>query len=77
MRGIPDEEIAIVVDCRRVASRIVSGLREHKSQLHVMSDDPTNSEQWKRRVSREWYTVAWPTRNPGDPTLTDLFEGLD
>jgi len=77
MRGIPDEDIAIIVDCRPVASRIVSGLREHKSQLHVMSDDPTNSEQWERRVSREWYTVAWPTRNPGDPTLTDLFERLD
>jgi hypothetical protein len=37
---IPDEEITVVVDCRPVASRIVSGLREHKSQLHVMAPGP-------------------------------------
>ncbi len=76
MRGIPDEQIAIVVDCRTVASRIVAGLREHKSQLHVMSDDPTNTEQWERRVRREWYAVAWPDRDRHEPLLTELFDGL-
>ena len=60
MRGVPDEQIRITVDCRGVTSRIVAGLREHKSQLHVMSDDPTNTEQWERRVRREWYAIAWP-----------------
>ncbi|MFC7494311.1 MULTISPECIES: PIG-L deacetylase family protein [unclassified Nocardioides] len=76
MRGIPDEDIAITVDCRRAVSRIVAGLREHKSQLHVMSDDPTNTAQWERRVGREWYALAWPERDPGAPMLTDLFDGL-
>ena len=76
MRGIPDEQIGISVDCREAASRIVAGLREHKSQLHVMSDDPTNAAQWERRVGREWYAIAWPEGERDAPILTDLFEGL-
>ena len=80
MRGIPDEQIRITVDCREVTSRIVAGLREHRSQLHVMSDDPTNTEQWERRLTREWYAIAWPEDEAPSgqaPMLTDLFEGLD
>ena len=76
MRGVPDEQIRVTVDCREAASRIVAGLREHKSQLHVMSDDPTDTVQWERRVGREWYAVAWPDTDRGAPMLTDLFEGL-
>ena len=76
MRGVPDEQIGITVDCRDVAGRIVAGLREHRSQLHVMSDDPTNTAQWERRVGREWYAIAWPEREGNAPMLTDLFDGL-
>jgi LmbE family N-acetylglucosaminyl deacetylase len=76
MRGVPDEQVRITIDCRTVASRIVAGLREHKSQLHVMSDDPTDTEQWERRVRREWYTIASPECEPKGPMLTDLFDGI-
>lgn len=76
MRGVPDERIKITVDCGSVTGRIVAGLREHKSQLHVMSDDPTNSEQWERRLRREWYAIASPEGETDSPLLTDLFEGL-
>ncbi len=76
MRGVPDEQIRVTVDCRQEASRIVAGLREHKSQLHVMSDDPTNTTQWERRVGREWYAIAWPEPKRDAPMLTDLFEGV-
>lgn len=76
MRGIPDEQIRITVDCRAVTSHVVAGLREHKSQLHVLSDDPTNSEQWERRVRSEWYAIAWPETATEGSMLTDLFEGL-
>ena len=62
------------VDCQDVTSTIVAGLREHKSQLHVMSDDPTNTVQWQRRVRREWYTIAWPEHKRDAPMLTDLFD---
>ena len=76
MRGVPDEQIRITVDCSEAASRIVAGLREHKSQLHVMSDDPTNTTQWERRVGREWYAIAWPESEPDAPMLNHVFEGL-
>ena len=76
MRGVPDDEIGLVVDCRSVAHRIVAGLREHKSQHHVMSDDPDDVDRWQRVVSRDWAVVAWPERAAGTPVLTDPFEGL-
>jgi LmbE family N-acetylglucosaminyl deacetylase len=75
MRGVPDDQIGVTVDCRSVADRIVAGLREHRSQLHVMSDDPDNTEQWQRRVSREWAVVAWPA-TPA-VMLDDVFAGLE
>lgn len=76
MRGVPDDEIRVTVDVREQASRVVAGLREHRSQTHVMSDDPDDTDQWERRVGREWYRLAWPPTPPGTPMLTDLFEGL-
>ncbi|MCW6007418.1 PIG-L family deacetylase [Micromonospora sp. CPCC 205371] len=77
MRGVPDERIGITVDCRPVAARKVAGLGEHRSQHHVMSDDPSDTERWKRLVSREWWVVAWPERAAGAPMLSDMFEALD
>ncbi|GAA1619857.1 PIG-L family deacetylase [Kribbella sancticallisti] len=76
MRGVPDEDIGVVVDCREVADRIVSGLLEHRSQHHVMSDDPDDVARWQRVVSREWHVVAWPPRGVAKPHLTDVFQGL-
>ena len=76
LRGVPDEQIGIVIDCRAVAGRIGAGLREHRSQHHVLSDDPDNPEQWDKRIKNEWHVVSWPTPKHGAPTLTDLFDGL-
>ncbi|MEJ2854338.1 MULTISPECIES: hypothetical protein [unclassified Saccharothrix] len=39
-----------------------------------MSDDPDNTDQWERRVSREWHVIAWPAHD--GPVLTDVFAGL-
>jgi len=41
-----------------------------------MSDDPDDVERWRRVVSRECHVVAWPTRSPGAPILTEVFAGL-
>jgi len=77
MRPVPDGDIGITVDCRPVAARTVAGLQQHESQVHVMSDYPMDPHRWERVVSREWYVLAWPPRDPGAPMLTDLFEGID
>jgi LmbE family N-acetylglucosaminyl deacetylase len=53
MRGVPDETIGIAVDCRSVADRIVAGLSEHRSQHHVISDDPTDTDRWRRDAGRQ------------------------
>lgn len=77
MRGVPDEQIGIVIDTSPVSARIVAGLGEHRSQHHVIIDDPADIERWKRIVTREWWVVAWPERANDAPVLTDLFAGLD
>jgi len=77
MRGVPDEQISITVDTRPVSDRVVAGLSEHRSQHHVIIDDPDDVQRWKRIVTREWWVVAWPQRPAGAPTLTDMFDGLD
>ena len=77
MRAVPDDRIGVTVDCRPVATRIVDGLKQHASQLHVMTDYPLNEERWARIVTREWYAIAWPPPPPGAAMLADIFEGLD
>jgi hypothetical protein len=60
-----------------VADRVVAGLFEHRSQLHVMADDPIDIPRLRRIVSREWAVIAWPRRPSGAPMPSDVFEGLD
>lgn len=75
-RGVPDQEVHLEVDCRAVADRVVRGILEHHSQLHVMADEPLDEHRLRQIVSREWATVAWPPRTAADPLLSDVFEGL-
>ena len=77
LRGVPDEQIGISVDTSSVALRVVAGLREHRSQQHVIAIPDVTDEQWARSASVEHYVVARPHRPAGTPVLTDVFEGLD
>lgn len=74
LRGVPDDRIGLTVDVSAVAGRVVAGLREHRSQAHVIGGDDRSDRQWARSVSAEHYVVAWP---PGEAGLTDVFDGLD
>jgi N-acetyl-1-D-myo-inositol-2-amino-2-deoxy-alpha-D-glucopyranoside deacetylase len=75
MRGVPDEEIGLDLDCSSVSDRIVAGLREHRSQLHSFIDDPDDVARWQRIVRRSWDVVAWPPPTDG-ALLTGVFDGL-
>ena len=77
LRGVPDEEIAVSVDVSSVADRIVAGLRQHDSQLHVIANAGVSDEMWAKSVSMEHLVMAWPPRLPGEARLTSMFEGLD
>jgi hypothetical protein len=60
-----------------VADRVVAGLLQHRSQLHVIhGDDTPDIGRWKRDVSREHSVIAWPPRPPSAGTLSDIFEDL-
>jgi LmbE family N-acetylglucosaminyl deacetylase len=76
LRGVPDEQIGVTVDVSSVAMRVVAGLREHRSQLHVIANPGVTDEQWARSIALEHYVVARPPQPPGSPVLSDVFEGL-
>jgi LmbE family N-acetylglucosaminyl deacetylase len=76
-RGVPDEQIGITVDCTSVADRVVAGILEHRSQLHVMADDPIDIRRLRHIVSREWMVIAWPPTPAPTVMLTDIFDNLD
>lgn len=78
LRGVPDEQIGVTVDCSSVANRVVAGLLEHRSQLHVLQDVlPPDVERWERAVGREHSVIAWPPRSAPAGGLTDVFEDLN
>jgi LmbE family N-acetylglucosaminyl deacetylase len=77
LRGVPDEQIGVTVETSPVADRVVAGLLQHRSQLHVIrGDDALDIGRWKRDVSREHSVIAWPPRPPSAGTLSDIFEDL-
>ncbi len=73
LRGVPDDEIGLTVDCSSVALRIVQGLKEHRSQRHVIANAGASDEQWARSVAREHCVVV---RGGADRLLTDVFQDL-
>ncbi|MCZ2404628.1 PIG-L family deacetylase [Paenarthrobacter sp. Z7-10] len=77
LRGVPDYLRDIEVNTTTVAHRIVAGLKQHRSQAHVIFDSNRTDEDWLRSVGREPMIIAWPLRPPDAPRLADIFEGLD
>lgn len=73
LRGVPDDHIGLTVDTSSVAMRIVTGLKEHRSQRHVIANADATDEQWARSVGQEHCVVV---RGGSDRLLTDVFEDL-
>jgi LmbE family N-acetylglucosaminyl deacetylase len=73
--GVPDAAIGLVVDCRAVAPRVLAALREHATQAADFGDEP--EEDQLDALAYEHAVVAWPTRRPGEPTITDVFGGSE
>jgi LmbE family N-acetylglucosaminyl deacetylase len=72
-RGVPDDTIGAIVDCSAVYQRKIEALRRHRTQGEL-EDVPF--EFWPEVVGSEAFVVAWPERDPTDPVLSDVFEGL-
>ncbi len=73
LRGVPDRQIGVTVDTSSVAVRIINGLKEHRSQLHVIRNPDASDEQWARSVSREHCVVV---HGGAGRLLSDVFEDL-
>jgi hypothetical protein len=76
-RGTPDEEFGITVDNREFAALALAGIKEHRSQRHVIYDPEGTDGQWMKMLCRETWVIAWPPREPGQPMLGDVFGGLE
>jgi N-acetyl-1-D-myo-inositol-2-amino-2-deoxy-alpha-D-glucopyranoside deacetylase len=73
-RGVPDETIAVAVDCSAVADRKLAALREHRTQQGGMTRMP--EEDLLRMLGSEWHVLAWPAREAGEPVRRGVFDGL-
>ena len=72
-RGVPDESIAVVVDCASVWKRKHRSLLEHRTQGEL---EGFPEDLLPAILGVESFTQGWPERSPGEPVLSDVFEGL-
>jgi LmbE family N-acetylglucosaminyl deacetylase len=77
LRGTPDELIGVDVRTSAVGDRLLAGLREHRSQAHVLMPAAVADADFRRASTHETHVVVWPPRRSGDGVLTDIFDGLD
>lgn len=74
-RGVPDETIAVRVDCREVLRQKVESIRAHRTQASEYEGIP--EEAYPIVFGTECFTLAYPARHESHAVLSDLFEALD
>jgi LmbE family N-acetylglucosaminyl deacetylase len=72
--GVPDETIAISVDCAAVWRRKADALREHRTQGGA---DVFPEDLMEEILRFEDFVQGWPERATGERVLGGVFEGLD
>jgi LmbE family N-acetylglucosaminyl deacetylase len=72
-RGVPDETIAVDVDCSSAYDRKLEALRAHRTQAEL-EDVPF--DLWPAILGAESFVLAWPEREVGAPVLADLLAGV-
>ncbi|HEX9123313.1 MAG TPA: PIG-L family deacetylase [Actinomycetota bacterium] len=72
-RPVPDDRIAVSVDCRSVFDRKREALAQHRTQAE-MHDVPF--EAWLEVLGWEDFVQGWPERPLGQAILSDVFEEL-
>jgi LmbE family N-acetylglucosaminyl deacetylase len=73
-RAVPDEAIAVSVDCGEAVGLKVQALRAHRTQAAELEEIPEDA--YSIVFGHEHFVQAYPPRQPGDPVLGDVFEGL-
>ena len=75
LRGVPDDEIHIVIDTSSVAARVRAAMREQRTQWGDMNPPGVPEEHMLKNVSRETQVIALPKPRP-DRVLGGIFEDL-
>ena len=74
-RGVPDESIAVRVDCREVLRRKLDAIRAHRTQQSELEDLPEDLQPEMFGV--ECFVMAWPPPETTDETVRrSLLDGL-
>jgi LmbE family N-acetylglucosaminyl deacetylase len=74
-RGVPDDTIAVSVDCSDVWRRKYEALREHRTQADEVDGIPEPALPIV--FGEEHFAQGWPERTPGSDRIRDVFEGLE
>jgi LmbE family N-acetylglucosaminyl deacetylase len=75
-RGVPDQLIAVRVDCREVVKRKIDAIRAHRTQQVELEYLPEDVQP--EILGEECFVQAWPPPHLAhEPVLTSLFEGLE
>jgi N-acetyl-1-D-myo-inositol-2-amino-2-deoxy-alpha-D-glucopyranoside deacetylase len=75
-RGVPDDTIAVRVDCRRVSDVKLEALRAHRTQQGELDSLP--EDLLPEMLGRETFVQAWPpVTDSSGPSLSSVFEGLE
>jgi LmbE family N-acetylglucosaminyl deacetylase len=75
-RGVPDETIAVSVDCGSVIQGKLEGIKAHRTQWAEFGMMPPH--MLERFLSREPFVQAWPpVTEPVTRPAGSLFDGLD
>lgn len=75
LRGVPDDQIDIVIDSSPIAPRVRAAMLAHRTQWGDMNPPGVPEEQLLKNVSRETQVIAWPQPRPPH-VLSDIFEDL-
>jgi LmbE family N-acetylglucosaminyl deacetylase len=72
--GVPDETMAVRVDCSGVFERKFEALRAHRTQAEEIETFPRDLRS--EIFGTEWFVQAWPAAAPGGDPAPSLFAGL-
>jgi len=72
--GVPDETMAVRVDCSAVFERKFEALRAHRTQAEEIEAFPKDLRD--EIFGTEWFVHAWPPAAPGGDPAPSLFAGL-
>jgi LmbE family N-acetylglucosaminyl deacetylase len=73
-QGVPDETIAVRVDCSSVVDRKIEGVRAHRTQSDEIQAMP--DELLRAFLGVEYFVQAWPSLGRASDTAGNIFEGL-